>query len=100
MSKPLDFFNYQKDLLSSGGVTLSEVAKQVGTPVYVYSADAFLKPLKEINAGLNQVDHTVCFAVKSNSNIAILKMLAQAGAGMDLVSGRTISSRPRGGKRF
>jgi diaminopimelate decarboxylase len=59
----------------------------VGTPAYVYSADAFLDPLKALQKGLASVDHMVCFAVKSNSNVAVLKRLASEGAGMDLVSG-------------
>lgn len=87
MSKPLDFFNYKNGTLSADGVSLDCVADLTGTPVYVYSASAFLSPLKQLQEGLKSLDHTVCFAVKSNSNIAILKLLADAGAGMDLVSG-------------
>jgi diaminopimelate decarboxylase len=88
MSRPLDFFKYERDSeLSVAGVPLSRIAEQVGTPVYVYSAEAFLRPLRELQDGLKSLDHVVCFAVKSNSNISILKMLHHAGAGMDLVSG-------------
>ena len=87
MSKPSDFFNYKNGTLCSDGIKLTSIADKTGTPVYVYSAAAFLKPLKEIQTGLKGIDHTVCFAVKANSNVAILKMLADAGAGMDLVSG-------------
>jgi diaminopimelate decarboxylase len=87
MSKPLDFFTYQNGSLSADDVALSEVADLIGTPVYVYSANAFQAPLRELQKGLKGIDHLICFAVKSNSNIAILKLLAEAGAGMDLVSG-------------
>jgi diaminopimelate decarboxylase len=88
MSHPLDFFKYEVDAeLGAGGISLRRIADQVGTPVYVYSADAFLKPLRALQDGLRGIDHLVCFAVKSNSNLSILKMLSQAGAGMDLVSG-------------
>src|SRR4051812_9677072 len=87
MSAPLDFFEYKNGSLSSDGVKLEKIADTVGTPCYIYSADAFLTPLREFQKGLAGIDHTVCFAVKSNSNIAILKLLAENGAGMDLVSG-------------
>ena len=87
MSTPYDFFKYEKKTLSTGGIPLVDIADQFGTPVYVYSADAFLTPLRELQKGLKDVDHLICFAVKSNSNLAVLKMLSEAGAGMDLVSG-------------
>jgi len=86
MSAPFDFFKYEQGELRCEGVSLAEIAKRVGTPAYVYSAEAFLQPLRELQRGLASVDHLICFALKSNSNTAILKMLGQAGAGMDLVS--------------
>jgi diaminopimelate decarboxylase len=97
VSKPLDFFSYQGGILSSEGVALPAIAKSVGTPVYVYSGEAFLKPLREFQKGLASVDATVCFAVKSNSNIAILKLLSQNGAGMDLVSGGELHRAAKAG---
>ena len=87
MTAPLDFFRYGAGGLSVDGVRLEDIADKVGTPCYVYSAEAFLKPLRELEKGLAGLDHMICFAVKSNSNIAILSLLAKAGAGMDLVSG-------------
>jgi diaminopimelate decarboxylase len=91
MSLPLEFFNYQNGVLTSGGVSLENVARSVGTPVYVYSAEAFLHPLRQLQAGLAEENHMICFAVKSNSNIAVLKLLGSQGAGMDLVSGGELS---------
>src|SRR5690242_17829799 len=87
MSAPFDFFKYRKGVLCAEGVPLTEIARGAGTPAYVYSAEAFLKPLRVLRKSLAPVDHLVCYAVKSNSNVAILKLLAEAGAGMDLVSG-------------
>lgn len=87
MSRPTDFFNYKNGVMCSEGVSLIDVVEATGSPVYVYSAKALLTPLKSLQKGLAGIDHLVCFAVKSNSNIAILKVLAEAGAGMDLVSG-------------
>jgi diaminopimelate decarboxylase len=87
LSKPEDFFNYQNGVLHAGEVGIDSIAQKLGTPLYVYSEDAFLTPLKELSAGLSGLDHLICFAMKSNSNLAILKMLSQNGAGMDIVSG-------------
>jgi diaminopimelate decarboxylase len=87
MSAPFDFFEFKKGSLTTEGVSLSKIADTTGTPVYVYSANAFLNPLRELQKGLKGIDHLICFAVKSNSNIALLRMLSEAGAGMDLVSG-------------
>jgi diaminopimelate decarboxylase len=87
MSNPFDFFDYRKNVLSVEGVPLSTIADKTGTPVYVYSASALLSSLKELQGFLKPVDHLICFAVKSNSNISVLRLLSEAGAGMDLVSG-------------
>lgn len=79
MSTPTDFFSYKSKILSADGVSLDRIAEAVGTPAYVYSASAFLSPLLELQKGLKSIDHLVCFAVKANSNIGVLKMLHQAG---------------------
>ncbi|MDR3605920.1 MAG: diaminopimelate decarboxylase [Oligoflexia bacterium] len=97
MSKPLDHFHFKDGFLSAEGVSLVEVADATGTPVYVYSAQAFLEPLRKLGAGLRGVDHRVCFAVKSNSNLSILRMLAAEGAGMDIVSGGELFRAERAG---
>jgi diaminopimelate decarboxylase len=87
MSYPRDFFSYQNGILTSQGVSLNTVAQSLGTPTYVYSADAFLSNLHELEAGLQGIDHQICFAMKSNSNLAVIRLLSQAGAGVDVVSG-------------
>jgi diaminopimelate decarboxylase len=87
MSRPLDFFSYVNGNLAAEGVSVEKVADAVGTPVYIYSAKAFLSPLRELQAELRGMEYLICFAAKSNSNIAILKLLRDAGAGVDLVSG-------------
>jgi diaminopimelate decarboxylase len=87
MSRPHDHFQYRSGSLAPEGVSLAKIAAAVGTPTYVYSADAFLSPLRELKRRLSRVDHTICYAMKSNSNLAIVRMLSDEGAGMDLVSG-------------
>lgn len=97
MSTPLDHFKYKNGVLMSDRVNLVDIADAVGTPVYVYSAEAFLTPLEQLQKGLKPIPHLICFAVKSNSNIAILKMLSEEGAGMDLVSGGELFRAERAG---
>lgn len=63
------------------------MAEQFGTPLYIYSASTILDHYHRLDAALAAVDHSICYAVKANSNRAILKLLAHAGAGFDIVSG-------------
>jgi len=66
---------------------LASAAKEFGTPLYVYSAGTILDHYRRLNAALAPLDHLICYAVKANSNGAILKLLAESGAGFDIVSG-------------
>ena len=68
-------------------MSLEALAAKYGTPLYVYSADQILERLQMFNEALAGRDHLVCYAVKANSSLAILKLLAQQGAGFDIVSG-------------
>jgi diaminopimelate decarboxylase len=69
------------------GVSLSAVADRFGTPCYVYSRAAIEAAFRAFDQGLAGVDHLVCYAVKANSNLAVLDVLARLGAGFDIVSG-------------
>ncbi len=80
-------FFRDNDRLVCDGVALSEIARLVGTPVYVYSAAAIEESFRRFDAAFAQVPHLVCYAAKANSNLAILKLLASFGAGADVVSG-------------
>lgn len=80
-------FHYQNGSLHCEGVELERVAKVFGTPLYVYSAGTILDHYRRLDAALSEIDHMVCYAAKANSNRAILKLLAQEGAGFDIVSG-------------
>jgi diaminopimelate decarboxylase len=68
------------------GVALSSIAKQFGTPAYVYSQKAIVDAYNELESGLKAVPHRLCFAVKANGNLSILKLLASRGSGFDIVS--------------
>ncbi|APV49279.1 diaminopimelate decarboxylase [Betaproteobacteria bacterium GR16-43] len=69
------------------GVALEDVARRFGTPCYVYSRSMVEAAFREFDEGLAGVDHLVCYAVKANSNLAILDVLRRMGAGFDIVSG-------------
>src|SRR3982074_622171 len=80
-------FHYRDGRLHSEDVDLARVAEEFGTPVYIYSAGTILDHYRRLDAALAPLDHLICYAVKANSNRAILKLLANAGAGFDIVSG-------------
>ncbi|WP_347917867.1 diaminopimelate decarboxylase [Paracoccus marcusii] len=83
----MDHFLYRNGELYAEDVPLSCIAQQVGTPVYVYSAATLTRHFGLFRQALDWTDHLVCFAVKSNSNLAVLKLMGDLGAGMDVVSG-------------
>ncbi|WP_171211758.1 diaminopimelate decarboxylase [Ruegeria sp. HKCCA5426] len=83
----MDHFLYRDGALFAEDVSISEIAASVGTPFYVYSTATLLRHFKLFDDALDGMDHLVCYAMKAASNQAILKTLAQAGAGMDVVSG-------------
>jgi len=73
--------------LALDGMKLSQLARRFGTPCYVYSRAMIEAAYREFDTGLAGVDHLVCYAVKANSNLAVLDVLARLGAGFDIVSG-------------
>ncbi len=83
----MDHFLYHNGALHAEDVAISEIAAAVGTPFYVYSTATLLRHFALFDEALAGMDHLVCYAMKAASNQAILKTLAQAGAGMDVVSG-------------
>lgn len=80
-------FEYRNDQLFCEGVSLDALATEHGTPLYVYSAGTIRDHFTRLDQALAPVDHLICFAVKANSNIAVLSTLAKQGAGFDIVSG-------------
>src|SRR4029077_9791991 len=79
-------FHYRDGRLYCEDVDLARVAQEFGTPLYIYSAGTILDHYRRLDAALGDLDHLICYAVKANSNRAILKLLADAGAGFDIVS--------------
>jgi diaminopimelate decarboxylase len=81
-------FSYKNGSLYADGVSIKKLAQEHGTPLYVYSATAFETRYRALERGLAPLrDLTICYALKANSNIAIIKMMGKLGAGADLVSG-------------
>lgn len=83
----MDHFTYRDGTLYAEDVPLSQIAAEVGTPVYVYSSATLERHYKVFSDSFQGLDTLVCFAVKANSNIAVLRTLGQLGAGADVVSG-------------
>ena len=82
----MDHFLYRDGALYAEDVPVAEIAAAVGTPFYVYSTATLLRHFRLFDEALEGTEHLVCYAMKAASNQAILKTLAQAGAGMDVVS--------------
>lgn len=88
----MDYFNYQDDgRLYGEACDLSRLAEQYGTPLYVYSRATLERHWHAFDRAAGEVDHLVCYAVKANSNLAVLNVLARLGSGFDIVSGGELS---------
>ncbi|MEF1284633.1 diaminopimelate decarboxylase [Vibrio sp. M250220] len=84
----MDYFNYQDDgQLWAEDVALTELAQQYGTPLYVYSRATFERHWHAFDKSVGEHPHLVCYAVKANSNLGVLNVLARLGSGFDIVSG-------------
>ncbi|EIK71495.1 diaminopimelate decarboxylase [Pseudomonas synxantha BG33R] len=82
----MDAFNYRDGELFAEGVALSAIAQRFGTPTYVYSRAHIEAQYRSFTDALDGVPHLVCYAVKANSNLGVLNVLARMGAGFDIVS--------------
>jgi diaminopimelate decarboxylase len=82
-----EYFHYQQDRLFAENVALSDIAQRYGTPCYVYSRAALTDGYRQFATAFKGREHLICYAVKANSNLAILNQFARLGAGFDIVSG-------------
>jgi diaminopimelate decarboxylase len=82
----MHLFEYRNGHLFCEDVNLEILAKESGTPAYIYSANTILNHYRRLDAALDGLDHLICYAVKANSNIAILNLLAEEKSGFDIVS--------------
>jgi diaminopimelate decarboxylase len=81
------FIHANQGILFAEDVSLEAIANQFGTPTYIYSKNTLIDTFESFQKGLLKTNHLICFAVKANSNIAILNLFANLGAGFDIVSG-------------
>jgi diaminopimelate decarboxylase len=80
-------FRYQNQALFCEGVDLETIARSAGTPCYVYSSQSIVDAWRDYDAAFGNLPHMICYAVKANSTLAVLSLLARAGSGFDIVSG-------------
>ncbi|MDX9703728.1 MAG: diaminopimelate decarboxylase [Candidatus Auribacterota bacterium] len=80
-------FIYENNTLFCEGVAIDKIAEKEKTPLYIYSEKALIENFNSLDNAFADVPHVICYSVKCNSNISILKLLARAGAGFDIVSG-------------
>ncbi len=83
----MSYFNYQHDDLFCESKKLIDLVREIPTPFYVYSQNGLMTNFDKIDTAFSGVPHTICFALKANSNLALLRLLAKRGCGADVVSG-------------
>lgn len=93
----MDEFHYEAGVLHCEGVPLPEIARGAGTPAYVYSHAALERAYRELDEAFGKLNHLVCYAVKANGNLAVLRALSSFGAGADIVSGGELYRAMRAG---
>src|SRR5262249_33512403 len=82
----MSFFTYKNGEMHAEGVALAAIAAQVGTPFYCYSAGALRATWKEFADNIKGMNAEVCYAMKANSSLAVIRLLGELGAGADIVS--------------
>ena len=80
-------FHYQRGKLTCESFPLDKAVERYGTPLYVYSSQTIVDHYKRLDQALHELRHEICYAVKANSNLAVIRLLADQGAGFDIVSG-------------
>ena len=93
----MNHFVYKNDDLYCEDVSVAYIAEQIGTPFYLYSYSTIKRHFMVFEEAFTDLDHLTCFSVKSNSNLAILRLLALEGGGVDIVSGGELFRAIRAG---
>lgn len=93
----MDHFSYRDRDLYCEGIPAADLAERFGTPLYVYSSAAFVGRLKELQSAFAELDPLVCYSVKANSNLGVLKLMGEHGSGFDVVSGGELHRVSRAG---
>lgn len=93
----MNFFAYRKNSLYCEDVPVGEIAREVGTPAYIYSLATLRRHFQVFDSAFDDIPHFVCYSVKANSNISIIKVFANMGSGVDIVSGGELYRSLRAG---
>ena len=80
-------FHYQRGKLTCESFPLDKAAERFGTPLYVYSSQTIVDHYHRLDQSLHELHHEICYAVKANSNLSVIRLLADQGAGFNIVSG-------------
>ena len=83
----MNSFEYQQGELYCERVPVSRIAKELGTPCYIYSHETLIRHFHAYDSAFKDIPHVIAFAMKANSNLAILRLMAREGSGVDIVSG-------------
>ncbi|MFW5733815.1 MAG: diaminopimelate decarboxylase [Oceanidesulfovibrio sp.] len=83
----MHFFEHRDGVLHAEDLPVTDLVKEFGSPLYIYSARTFRRHFEAFDSAFSGLNHLTCYSVKANSNLCILKLLADMGAGMDIVSG-------------
>ena len=95
----MDAFEYRGKALFCEDVRIDDIISQVGTPAYIYGKNAILARYHELKTAFQDVDTLICFSAKSNSNLSICRILADAGSGFDVVSGGELYRAIKAGRQ-
>src|SRR5215475_8614389 len=95
----MHYFDYRSGELHCEGISLRRIADEVGTPVYIYSEETLRRHVRVFDEAFGAAPHLICYAVKANSNINILRRFAEWGTGFDIVSGGELFRVLRAGGR-
>lgn len=93
----MHFFSYRRADFYAEGVKVEKIAREVGTPVYIYSEKTLRRHFKAFDGAFRTVPHLVCYSVKANSNLSVLRVFAGEGSGFDIVSGGELFKALKGG---
>jgi len=93
----MHFFEYKNEQLYCEGIPIRHIAEKVGTPFYVYSYQTLVRHFTVFDKAFNRIPHLICFSAKANSNLAILRLFINLGAGIDVVSGGELYRALKGG---
>jgi diaminopimelate decarboxylase len=93
----MHYFEYQKGRLHCEGIPIDKIAENVGTPFYLYSYNTLVRHFTVFDQAFDGIPHLVCYSVKANSNLAVLRLFNSLGGGMDVISGGELYRALKGG---